>query len=50
MFLLLSDVRTDSESEKNIKLSGSLFVMMSKAKSMIIAAALKIEDSPGRCF
>lgn len=50
MFLLLSDVRTDSESEKNMKLSGSLSVMISKAKSMIIAAALKIEDSPGRRF
>lgn len=50
LFLFLRDVSVDSESEKTMKLPGSLLVMMSKAKSMTIASTLKIQDLSGRQF
>lgn len=50
LFLFLRDVSVDNESEKTMKLPGSLLVMMSKAKSMTIASTLKIQDLSGRQF
>lgn len=43
VFLFLIDLNTDNESEKIMKLSGSLPVMMPIVKSMVRALALKIE-------
>ena len=44
------DVKTERESEKTINLSESLSVIMSKAKSMAVSSAEKIDELSGRRF
>lgn len=48
-FLFLSHVSRNSETEKNMKLTGTFF-LVSKIKPMAIASALKIEDLSRRHF
>ena len=49
-FLLFKDNRTDSESENMMNFSCFSFKIMSKARSIAQASAVKIELSTGRAF
>lgn len=49
-FLLYNDVKTESESDNIKYLFDLVFWMMSKARSMAVDSALKIEQLSGRRF